>query len=132
MQLFGDLQGPGDAAMQATYSPRDPIAEFLRGEISARQLRVLAEGLPPDSAFHRAHRENDWSDADWIARDTNSVLRALLHAVQSALSSKSVPQPKFLPSPLDGRSVQDELEQEQIAEERAAMDDVAARIFANN
>lgn len=132
LQLFGDFQGPADAALQATYAPRDPIAEFLTGTITARQLRVLVEGLPPDSAFHRAARENDWADNDWIARDTNSVLRVLLYTVESALSERRPPKPEFLPSPIDGRTVQDEAEAEYLAQQRAEMDAVAAGWFANN
>jgi len=131
LQLFGDFQEAADAALQATYRS-DPIARFLRGRISARQLRVLVEGLPPDSAFHRAARENDWADGDWINRDTNSVLRVLLYTVESALSERRPPKPEFLPSPIDGRTVQDDVEAEYLAQQRAEMDDVAAGWFANN
>lgn len=132
LQLFGDFQGPADAAMQATYAPRDPIAQYLRGRISTRQLRVLVEGLPPDSAFHRAVRENDWNDNEWIARDTNSVLRVLLYTVESALSEKRPPKPEFLPSPIAGGTVQDEAEAEYLARQRSEMDRVAEGWFANN
>lgn len=37
--------------MQA-YAGRDPIAEFFRGEITLRKLRVMAEYLPANSPAH--------------------------------------------------------------------------------
>lgn len=132
MQMFGDFQEAADAALQATYKG-DPIARFLRGKISARQLRVLVEGLPPDSAFHRASRENDWGDETWIERDSNSLLRMLLYTVQSALSDKrKPPKPDFLPSPLDSRTVQDDAEAEYLEQLESEMDELQVRLFANN
>ena len=119
-------------ALQAAYPPRDPLREYLRGDISTWQLRGLVEALPPDSALHRARRENDWSDSDWIDRDTNSVMRVLLYTVQSALSSSRVAKPEFLPSPLEGRTVQDDAETEYLAQQRAEMDELAAGWFSNN
>ncbi|KAA0916465.1 hypothetical protein [Dietzia sp. ANT_WB102] len=32
----------------------DPVADFWHGRITARRLVVLINGLPPDSALHRA------------------------------------------------------------------------------
>lgn len=132
LQLFGDHQEPADAALQATYAPRDPVGEFLTGRITVRQLRVLLEGLPPDSAFHRSYRDNDWQDSDWIARDTNSNIRLLLWTVQSALSKGSVPRPDLLPSPAVEMSEQEEADAEYLTQQRAEMQEVAAGWFANN
>ncbi|WP_123939247.1 hypothetical protein [Curtobacterium sp. PhB137] len=132
LQLLGDHQGPGDAALQSTYAPRDPLAEYLQGRISTRQLRVLVEGLPTDSAFHRAHRDTDWQDSDWIARDTNSIMRVLLYTVQSALSKSAVPKPDLLPAPVVEPTEQDEADAEYLAQQRAEMAVVEAGWFVNN
>lgn len=42
------------------------MGRFWRAEISARQLRVLIEHLPPDSALHRARQDGHvwtWNEA---------------------------------------------------------------------
>jgi hypothetical protein len=132
LRLLGDHQGPGDAALQSTYAPRDPLAEYLQGRISTRQLRVLVEGLPTDSAFHRAHRDTDWLDSDWINRDTNSTLRVLLYTVQSALSKSPVPKPDLLPAPVVAPSEEAEADAEYLAQQRTEMREVADGWFSNN
>lgn len=132
LHLFGDYVREGDAALQAAYPPRDPLREYLRGDISTWQLRSLVEALPPGSALHRAARENDWLDGDWINRDNNSILRLLLYTVQSALSSSKVPKPEFLPAPDAPAAEQavEDVEAERAA--RARMDAIQERVFANN
>lgn len=132
LHLFGDFQDEADAALQATYAPRDPIAQYLRGRITTRRLRVLFEGLPPDSAFHRAQRENDWTDLEWMTRDTNYRTQRLLWYVESFLTESKPDRPEPLPSPLDGQTGQDEVDKELALHERAQMDVAAARLFANN
>ncbi|MCS6565594.1 hypothetical protein NYS48_09740 [Curtobacterium flaccumfaciens pv. flaccumfaciens] len=133
LQLFGDHLRAGDAALQATYGGRDVLREFLRGRISVWQLRGLVEALPPDSAFHRAVRENDWADGDWISRDTNSVLRAQLALIEAFLAGEKRPKkPDYLPSPLDGRDVRDAAEQELDERQLVEMQEVADGWFANN
>lgn len=42
------------------------MAEYWRGEITLRQVRVLLTGLPPDSAFFRAMRGSDWQDTQYL------------------------------------------------------------------
>lgn len=132
LQLFGDEFRRGDAALQATYAPRDPLREYLRGDMSTWQLRGLVEALPPDSALHRAHRENDWADSDWIARDTNWRIKRLLYFVEGFLAKDKPERPEPLPSPLDGRNVQDEAEAEYLQQQRSEMDAVAEVWFSNN
>lgn len=132
LHIFGDEFRRGDAALQATYAPRDPLREYLRGDMSTWQLRGLVEALPPDSALHRAHRENDWSDADWMLRDSNWVMKRLLFFVEGFLGKGTPEKPEPLPSPLDGRDMRDEAEAELDAQVKAEMDDVAAVWFSNN
>lgn len=132
LRLLGDFQGEADAALQATYAPRDPLAQYLRGRITTRQLRVLVEGLPPDSAFHRAQRENDWTDLEWMTRDTNWRTQRLLWFVEAFLTDSKPERPEPLPSPLDGETGQDEVEKQLALQERAQMDVAAARMFPNN
>lgn len=43
------------------------LAEYWRGEITLRKLRVLIEGLPPDSAAHRAVTDGQlWTWREWL------------------------------------------------------------------
>lgn len=68
------------------YSPRDPLAEFWRGEITIRKLRVMVEHLPPDSAHARAHHGNSWRDQEFMLAqigDTLSVLTEITRVVNS-------------------------------------------------
>lgn len=65
--------------MCATYAPRDPVGEFWRGEISLRTLRVMVEGLPPDSAMYRADpNSRGWTVGDHLAADLWDALNALV------------------------------------------------------
>lgn len=42
------------------------MAEFWRGDITLRHLRVLVEHLPPGSAFHRAVNGHAWTDVEYL------------------------------------------------------------------
>ncbi len=64
--------------MCATYSPRDPIGEYWRGEITLRELRVLVEGLPTDSAMHRRYPQSQgWGPGEYLQADAVDALQAL-------------------------------------------------------
>lgn len=39
-----------EASLLQAYSPRDPLAEYLRGEITLRKLRVMVEAIPIDAS----------------------------------------------------------------------------------
>ncbi|WP_141399199.1 hypothetical protein [Curtobacterium sp. 'Ferrero'] len=132
LHLLGDEFRRGDAALQATYGGRDVLREYLRGDMSTWQLRGLVEALPPDSALHRAHRENDWSDSDWMLRDSNWVMKRLLFFVEGFLGKGTPEKPEPLPSPLDGRDFRTEAEAELDAQQKAEMDELAVGWFANN
>ncbi|MFG3140757.1 hypothetical protein ACGFZA_31700 [Streptomyces sp. NPDC048211] len=47
------------------YTGRDPIAEYWRGEITLRKLRVLVEGLPPTGALGRAITGSPWGTVEY-------------------------------------------------------------------
>lgn len=54
-----------EAALSAEYGG-DPVADFWCGEITARRLVVLINGLRPDSALHRAQtggHQWTWTEA---------------------------------------------------------------------
>ena len=53
------------------YAPRDPLTEFLDGDLSPRQLQVLLEHLPPYAATERSLRGR------WTA--TEKLLEAILN-----------------------------------------------------
>lgn len=74
-----------EAALCATYAPRDPIGEFWRGDLSLRGLRVLIDGLPPDSAMHRRHPSlAGWDIADHLLADQVDGLSALFNLLLAA------------------------------------------------
>jgi len=115
----------------ATYSPRNPIQEYWRGEISLRHLRVLIEGLPPDSYLSRSVRGTHWGEVEWMLHDVSSQLRILNASVHNALSKEAdaIKDVKFLPTPNDDiEDAVEEVSEEQVAE----MESAAARLFANN
>lgn len=122
-----------DSSLQAHYSPRDPLAEFLRGEISGRQLRVITEGLPLDSAFVRAMNGHSWQEETVILHDISTSLRALHTMLGQALGAK--PKPKFRPLPtpfIDGKSAVATAQEKALAkQQRTEMDRTMQRIFAN-
>ncbi|MEW1568322.1 hypothetical protein AB0454_35760 [Streptomyces sp. NPDC093509] len=58
------------------YPGRDPIAEFWRGEITLRKLRVMVEGLPPDGATARAVAGHHWRHLEFmVAQMLNETVR---------------------------------------------------------
>lgn len=61
-----------------------PLAAYWRGEITLRLLRVLVEGLPPDSATARAHNGHAWQALDYAAADTRDLLALLFTAFVNA------------------------------------------------
>jgi len=115
----------------ATYSPRDPLGEYLGGTLSLRALRVLVEGLPPDSAYHRARRGHDWSESEYLSWAIESRLRDLNAALANLVrkAGTSAQKPTYLPTPDEGtvaEAVIDEKYQEQQIEE---FDEVTSRMF---
>lgn len=104
--------------MCATYAPRDPIGEFWRGELSLRSLRVLIDGLPPDSALHRKYPESaGWTqDTHVLASliDSVAVLTELTRAANSEDGKFNMPE-RF-PRPLQ----QAQLAAARAADEKAA------------
>ncbi len=71
------------------------MGAYWRGECTLRQLRVLIEHLPPDSAVHRAARGHNWDDGTYILAEATDAIRALL-ALTAAVNSKKG---KYKPPP---------------------------------
>lgn len=59
------------------YSPRDPVAEYWRGEITLRKLRVMVEGLPANGATARAMAGHHWGHLEFMAADLVDVMARL-------------------------------------------------------
>lgn len=58
------------------YPGRDQIAEFWRGEITLRKLRVMVEGLPADGATARAAAGHHWRHLEFmLAQLLNETVR---------------------------------------------------------
>lgn len=54
-----------EASLLQAYAPRDPLSEYLRGEITLRKLRVMVNGIPatPDTPLGRIIN-GPWSDRE--------------------------------------------------------------------
>lgn len=101
-----------------TYAGRDPLGEYFRGEITLRQLRVMVEHLPSDSALHRASRGHEWREVEYLLAETADAVRTLA-AITVAVNSKrpkSVKMPDPLPRPVDEVEEARKREQEEQAE----------------
>lgn len=68
-----------EASLLQLYAPRDPLREVLTGEITARQFRVMCEGIPrtPDSPFGRAVN-GPWSDLERLVHMGDALLQQIL------------------------------------------------------
>lgn len=54
------------------------MGAYWRGEITSRQLRVLVEHLPPDSALHRAHNDGHrWTNLEALVWQLIYFVRVL-------------------------------------------------------
>ncbi len=63
--MLGDHPEAVEAAL-IFHTGQDKIADYWRGGTSLRQLRVLVENLPPDSAVHRAVAGHDWRAGEFL------------------------------------------------------------------
>lgn len=110
---MGDAPELIEASLLQAYAPRDPIAEFLHGRISARQLRVMIENLPPSSPWVREH--DPWTQTDYLLWHVESRLRDLVATEHTELAvltaglhikgSPSPPDVKYIVPPARERAV---------------------------
>jgi len=75
-----------EASLLAEYQ-RDGIAEFWRGEITLRRLRVMVENLSDGSAAVVAARGHGWGAGEYALANLNDVVAQLLE-VTRAVNSK--------------------------------------------
>lgn len=131
--LTGPFAEELDAALQATYSPRDPIREFLRGKITCRQLRVLGQGLPADSVFVRARRGHAWTDTEYLLAAAVNDLRLGRAEAVAVGSGKQPRKPQLIEPPQDAPTPESEAEQERAVERKAAFEaGPLAALFPND
>lgn len=106
--LVGPYAEEYDASLQATYPPRDPIAEFMRGEISLRQLRVLGQGLPETSALIRAQRGHTWTDLHYLTMAVANDIRMLRAEAVAIAAQKNPRKPDLIKPPPDAPTPESE------------------------
>jgi hypothetical protein len=76
------------------YAPRDPVAEYWRGEITLRKLRVMVEGLPPDGALARRAAGHHWGHGEFmLARLLDELGRLRTDFVNANRAEKAPAQP---------------------------------------
>lgn len=98
--------------------------------MSLRELRVLVQALPIESAFQRAKRGHNWEDLEFIARALLDETRLHRREFIAANSEKGNSLPKFIPSPAPGYDP-DKEDEEKAARLRAVHDSVIASVFRN-
>lgn len=99
---------------------RDAIAEYWRGEITLRQLRVMVQNLPEDSALNRAR--NGWTTDQYLLADlVDSSRYGRWEYAQS--NGAENPEPERIPRP--GQAEAEAAEKNQI---RAAHDQIMNRL----
>lgn len=126
--MLGEWPEAVEAALIAEYH-RDCIAEYWRGEMSLRQLRVLIQGLPPDSAAHRAAKGHTWQQVEYLLANLVDVQNAtfeLLRAANSDENNNTYTPPELLPRP--GASTPAELAQQARESARKSEREVAKRM----
>jgi len=139
--VIGEWPEATEAALLAEYH-RDYIAEFWRGEISLRQLRVAIEGLPPGSAMHRAAGYT-WGEIEHLIAglvDVNNATFELLRAANSDENNNTYRPPELLPRP--GASTPAEIaaadrhaakkQERELAARRAAMQPLIDQLLPPN
>lgn len=112
--------------MCAAYAPRDPIAEFWRGEITLRMLRVLIQGLPAGNVWQTACTHNPWTDREYLLHDIGDAIRDLTlmvansnpyrktpvgeEAIRPRIPYPDAPQPTIDDNDAESRAARDELD----------------------
>lgn len=76
-----------------TYAPRDPLAEFLRGDITLRKLRIMVEGIPTDTPTTPIGRaiNGPWGDIHRLLHVTGEALIQLNANYYNANRGKDSP-----------------------------------------
>jgi hypothetical protein len=92
------------------------MKEFMRGHITHRELRVLIQHLPLNSAAYR-EKNGAWQDAEWISHAIESQIR-LLRADLRAIATGQGEQPEFLPTPPPSEAVLRQRKKERKRERR--------------
>ncbi|MFJ3826241.1 hypothetical protein [Streptomyces nodosus] len=102
------------------YAPRDPLAEYFRGEITLRKLRVLVEGLPPDGALVRRLAGHHWQHGDFLAADLVDLMARLLTDFRNANRPEKAPLQEY-PEPVwrPGREAAEKQQRKKARRERA-------------
>lgn len=124
--------------MIAEYGGRDWLGDYWvsldaelnggedppQGRVSLRQLRVLIEHLPPDSAMHRAARGHTWSDDTYLLAVIADAVRdhATVTVAVNSKNPRSVKRPDPMPRPVD------QAEQERKAREAEAQAEAFRRM----
>jgi len=109
----------------------DPLEDYFQGRITLRKLRVMIQGLPPDSPLGRAHNGSYWLDAEYLLRDTAMSFRTFLAMFWKANFQGNPPKVDVIPVPSTGESVQSRAEAEYEAQHRVEMDALMLRIDPN-
>lgn len=80
-----------------TYSPRDPVREYIAGTLSHGDLRVMIAHLGPDTPWGRAVI-GPWSQTDRLLHSIDTQLR-YLRADLAAIVTRQPREPDLYPLP---------------------------------
>jgi len=80
-----------------TYSPRDPVREYIAGTLSHADLRVMIAHLGPDTPWGR-ERNGPWSQTHRLLHSIDTQLR-YLRADLAAIVTRQPREPDLYPLP---------------------------------
>lgn len=98
----------------------NPVLQALKGEISARQLRVMVQNLPQDNPVSR-ELDGPWSDMHWLVYDVSKQLRMLRAEIYNLTRGKDeapIKEPELLPTPGSELEDKDTRSQDQVKQEQ--------------
>jgi membrane-bound lytic murein transglycosylase MltF len=80
-----------------TYSPRDPVREFIAGTLPYADLRLMIETLGPETPWAR-ERNGPWTQEHRLLHSIDTNLRYLRADIRAIVTRQAV-EPDLFPTP---------------------------------
>jgi hypothetical protein len=104
-----------------TYSPRDPVREYIAGALPHADLRLMVETLGPETPWAR-ERNGPWTQTHRLLHSIDTQLR-YLRADLRAIVTRQAQEPELFPTPDLTARQQADLDA-QVDDERAVQEDL--------
>jgi hypothetical protein len=80
-----------------TYSPRDPVREYIAGTLAHADLRLMIETLGPETPWAR-ERNGPWTQTHRLLHSIDTQLRYLRADIR-AIVTRQANEPDLFPTP---------------------------------